>query len=109
MKLATTTLFFCVAALLSLGMVILYSSSTAQVGAHYLVMQLVWCGIGLVGATLAATIDYRHLKKISLILLSLAVVLLFLVFVPQIGIKVKGASRWIGYGGFRFQPSELAK
>src|SRR5688500_12315511 len=99
MKLATTTLFFCVASLLSLGMVILYSSSTAQVGAHYLMMQLVWCGIGLVGATLAATIDYRHLKKITWLLLGFSIVLLTLVWAPHIGIKVKGASRWIGYGG----------
>ncbi len=109
MKLATTTLLFCVAALLSLGMVILYSSSTAQVGAHYLKMQLVWCALGLVGATCAAMMDYRHLKKFSLALFCLAVVLLCLVFAPEIGIKVGGASRWIGKWGFRFQPSELAK
>lgn len=109
MKLATTTLFFCVASLLLLGMVVLYSSSTAQVGADYLVKQLVWCAVGLVGATVAATMDYRHLKKLTLPLLVLTVILLLLVFVPPIGVKVKGASRWIGYGGFRFQPSELAK
>ncbi len=109
MKLATTTLFFCVAALLSLGMVILYSSSTAQVGVQYLKMQLIWCVLGLIGAAIAATVDYHHLKKISLWLLGLAVVLLCLVWAPQIGIKVKGAARWIGHGGIRFQPSELAK
>jgi len=109
MKVATTTLLFCVAALLSLGMVMLYSSSTAQVGAHYLMMQLVWCALGLVGATIAATLDYRLLKKISWPLLALAVVLLLLVFIPPVGIKVKGAHRWIGHGGIRFQSSELAK
>lgn len=109
MKLATTTLFFCVAALLSLGMVMLYSSSTAQVGAHYLMMQLVWCAIGLIGAALAVTLDYRLLKKFSWLLMALAIVLLLAVFAPGVGIKVNGAHRWIGHGGFRFQPSELAK
>lgn len=109
MKLATTTLFFCVAALLSLGMVMLYSSSTAQVGAHYLMMQLVWCAIGLVGAAIAAVMDYRLLKKFSWLILALAIVLLLLVFAPGIGIKVNGARRWIGHGGIRFQPSEFAK
>ena len=109
MKLATTTLFFCVAALLSLGMVILYSSSTAQVGVHYLKMQLVWCALGLIGAIASATLDYQHLKKFSLILLVFSVVLLILVFVPPIGIRVKGANRWIGHSGIRFQPSELAR
>ena len=109
MKLATTTLFFCVAALLSLGMVILYSSSTAQAGTGFLMKQLVWCALGLVGAAIAASLDYHHLKKVSLVLLAFSVVLLVLVFFPPIGIKVKGASRWIGYGGLQFQPSELAK
>jgi cell division protein FtsW len=90
-------------------MVILYSSSTAQVGAHYFMMQLVWCAVGLVFATIATAIDYKHLKKFSLVLLALSVVLLVLVFAPHVGIKVNGARRWIGYGGIRFQPSELAK
>ena len=109
MKLATTTLLFCVATLLLLGMVVLYSSSTAQVGADYLVKQLIWCAVGLVGAVVAASVDYRHYKKISILLMILAAGMLLLVFVPHIGIKVKGASRWIGYRGIRFQPSELAK
>lgn len=109
MKVATTTLFFCVAALLSLGMVMLYSSSTAQVGAHYLMMQLIWCAIGLVGAAFATAIDYRLLKKYSWLLLALAIVLLGMVFAPGIGIRVNGARRWIGHSGFQFQPSEFAK
>ena len=42
MKVAVTTLAFCVAALLALGLVMLYSSSVTQVGTHYLMMQLIW-------------------------------------------------------------------
>ncbi|MEO7300341.1 MAG: putative lipid II flippase FtsW [Verrucomicrobiota bacterium] len=109
MKLATSTLIFCVAALLSLGMVTLYSSSTAQVGADFLMKQLVWCALGLVAATVAATLDYRHFKKFSIPLLVLAVALLLLVYAPHIGIKVNGGRRWIAKWGIRFQPSELAK
>jgi cell division protein FtsW len=109
MKLAVTVLVFCVASLLALGMVMLYSSSMAQVGTHYLVMQLVWCGVGLVLCAAAASGDYRWLKKIAWPLLGLAVVLLVLVLVPHIGMKVKGARRWLGHGGIRLQPSELAK
>src|SRR5215467_3292680 len=109
MKAAVTMLVFCVAALLALGMVMLYSSSMAQVGTRYLLMQLVWCAIGL-GLCLAATlIDYRWLKKFAWPLFGVAIVLLLLVFVPPIGIKVNGARRWIHWGGFRFQSSELAK
>ncbi len=109
MKLATTILVFCVAALLMLGMVMLYSSSTDQVGTRYLVMQLAWGAIGLAACAAAAIVDYRHLKKFSVALLALSVVLLVLVFVPKIGLKVNGAHRWLNLGGCRFQPSELAK
>ena len=48
MKVAVTTLAFCVAALLALGLVMLYSSSMSQVGAHYLMLQLIWCAFGFV-------------------------------------------------------------
>jgi cell division protein FtsW len=109
MKAAVTMLVFCVAALLALGMVMLYSSSMAQVGARYLLMQLVWCAIGL-GLCLAATlIDYRWLKKFAWPLFGLAVFLLMLVLVPHIGMKINGARRWLGHGNARMQPSELAK
>jgi len=109
MKAAVTMLVFCVAALLALGMVMLYSSSMAQAGTRFLLMQLVWCAIGL-GLCLAATlIDYRWLKKFAWPLFGLAIVLLLLVFVPRIGIKVNGARRWIHWGNIRFQSSELAK
>ena len=102
-------LVFCVAALLALGMVMLYSSSMAQVGTRYLLMQLVWCAIGL-GLCLAATlIDYRWLKKFAWPLFTLAVVLLVLVLVPPVGLKINGARRWLHAGSFRFQASELAK
>jgi len=101
-------LVFCVAALLALGMVMLYSSSM-QAGPRFLLMQLVWCAIGL-GLCLAATlIDYRWLKKFAWPLFGLAIVLLLLVFAPRVGIKVNGARRWIHAGSIRFQSSELAK
>ncbi len=109
MKLAVNTLIFCVAALLALGMVVLYSSSMTQVGAHYLIMQLVWCGLGFVGLVTATAIDYRLLKKYSVPLLAFAALLLLLVVVPHIGRKINGARRWFDFHGIRFQPSELAK
>jgi cell division protein FtsW len=91
-------------------MVMLYSSSMAQVGAHYLVKQLVGCAIGMVLCVMAAALDYRRLKKFAWPLFALAVVLLVLVFLPHIGIRRNGAARWLGYGKTSlFQPSEFAK
>jgi cell division protein FtsW len=110
MKVAVTMLVSCVAALLALGMVMLYSSSMAQVGTHYLVKQLLGCAIGMALCLMAAALDYRRLKKFAWPLFALAVVLLVLVFLPHIGIRRNGAARWLGYGKTSlFQPSEFAK
>lgn len=98
-----------VAALLALGMVMLYSSSMAQVGAKYVTMQFLWCAIGLVPCAVAASLDYRKLKPWVWVLYGVAVVLLILVLIPGIGISVKGARRWLPLGLGNFQPSELAK
>ena len=109
MKYATTILVFCVAALLSLGLVMLYSSSMSPTGASYPAAQVIWCGLGLIAAGIAACVDYRHLKKISIPLFLVALVLLAAVLVPGIGLKRGGARRWFEIAHQSFQPSELGK
>ena len=112
MKAAVTTLVFCVAALLALGMVMLYSSSMAQVGAGYLVKQLVAAALGLVVCVAVTALDYRGLKRLAWPLYAVTIGLLGLVFVPHIGIGSHGAARWVGLRSsslLRFQPSEIAK
>ena len=114
MKVAVTTLAFCVAALLALGMVMLYSTSmgmvmrapgTPQVGTHYLMMQLIWCALGLGLCMTATSLDYRLLKKVAWPLFILAVVLLALVLEKHLG-SVRGhARRWFSFGSVSFQPS----
>ena len=52
----------------------------AQVGAHYLVKQLLGCAIGMALCLIAAALDYRRLKKFAWPLFGVAVVLLVLVF-----------------------------
>jgi len=120
MKTAVTTLAVCVAALLALGMVMLYSSSSSmtqhgvRVGANYLIMQMIWCVLGLVACLLATVLDYRQLKKFVWPIFAVAVVLLVLVLVPAslthgITRKINGARRWFILQGMRLQPSELGK
>jgi cell division protein FtsW len=109
MRLAVTILVFCVAALLALGMVMLYSSSMVQRGAQYLMMQLLWGGFGLVCCVASMLLDYRWLKKAALPLLGVSVLLLALVFEHHLFPKINGARRWLVLPGFRLQPSELAK
>jgi len=109
MKYATTILAFCVAALLSLGLVMLYSSSMSQAGANYPMAQVIWCGVGLVAAGTLASVDYRHLKKVSIPLFLAAIALLVAVLIPGVGLRAGGAQRWLSVAHQSFQPSELAK
>jgi cell division protein FtsW len=106
---AVTTLGFCVAALLALGLVMLYSSSMTQVGAHYLMLQLIWCAFGFTLCASATALDYQLLRKFAWPIFLLALTLLVLVLVPHIGRKINGARRWFDFHGVRFQPSEFAK
>ncbi len=109
MKVAVTTLAFCVAALLALGLVMLYSSSMTQVGAHYLMLQLAWCALGFVLCVTATTLDYKWLKKAAWPIYALALALLAAVFAPHpIGHASHGAHRWVNLG-ITLQPSEFAK
>jgi cell division protein FtsW len=110
MKTAVTMLVFCVASLLALGMVMLYSSGMAKTGAaQYLLMQLIWAALGIGACVGLVLIDYRLLKRASWPMYALGIVLLCLVFAPHIGPKINGARRWLAYGHFRFQSSEFAK
>src|SRR5271154_2041062 len=102
MRVAVTTLAFCVAALLALGLVMLYSSSMVKAGAHDLMMQLIWCAAGLVLCVTATALDYQWLKKTGWPIYLLALFLLGLVFVPHIGHASHGAHRWISKFGFTF-------
>ena len=109
MKSTVTILVFCVAALLALGLVILYSSGMARVGARHFLMQLVWGGIGIVFCILIASSDYRILRKHAWLIYGAALLMLVLVLESHIGTRINGARRWFSIGGLRFQPSEFAK
>jgi cell division protein FtsW len=113
MKIASIIIFFCVTALLALGMVMLISASTGQaVTPKYLLWQPIWCILGFLVCWVATMGDYRWLKQHSWIpwaLLGGVTILLMLVWMPGVGVKVKGASRWLKLGPVTIQPSELAK
>jgi cell division protein FtsW len=110
MKVAVTTLAVCVAALLALGLVMLYSSMmTTQAGVHDLLTQLVWCVLGFGLCVTATSLDYQILKKLAWPVFIFGLILLVLVFAPFIGHASHGAHRWIGRGRLTLQPSEFSK
>lgn len=108
-------LFTAVAALLAIGLVMVFSASSATAYAdhgdiaYYVKRQFAWLVVGLAGAFFLYRIDYTRLRSIAPWLLVAAVIGLLLVFVPHVGFGVNGGRRWIGVGSLSIQPSEFAK
>jgi cell division protein FtsW len=101
--------------LIGLGLVIVYSASS-HLAEHrlgdsyfYLKRQALFCILGVGLMIFAKNIPCALYLKLVYPLLLLSFCLLILLFVPGFGHKVSGASRWLRWGGFSFQPSELAK
>ena len=101
--------------LLGLGMVIIYSASSSLAeyrlgdSYYYLKRQAVFCLIGLCVMIFAKNIPNTLYRKLVYPFLILSFILLVLLFIPGIGTKVGGSSRWFRFAGFSFQPSEMAK
>lgn len=101
--------------LLGFGLIMIYSASVAE-GArdfgskwHFVLLQLKWVGVGLLGMITLSFIPPKVWEKISPLLMALGLLLLFLVIIPGIGTKVQGARRWLVLPGIVLQPSELIK
>ena len=94
------------------GLVFIYSTGIqAGYGAFFFRRQLIWLAVGFATYFLCASPDpQRPEYRVGAILLYLvSVVLLGAVLIPKVGIRVYGATRWLGFGSFRIQPSEFAK
>ncbi len=113
----STTLVTIVVALLSLGIVMLASTSSVKGEASFgdpqffLKRQLAWLVVGIVIAPMIARFDYHWWQKLFIPMTLLSIALLALVFVPPIGVKLSGSSRWLRLfpSNLQFQPSEFAK
>jgi cell division protein FtsW len=99
-------------ALLSIGTVEIYASTSVAAaakyhdGAFFLKRQLMWLGFGGFALWLGATFDYRRLRRWTYPLLAGSIVLLGGALVMP---AINGAHRWILLGPLSFQPVELAK
>ncbi|MGH2809078.1 MAG: putative lipid II flippase FtsW [Actinomycetota bacterium] len=71
--------------------------------------QALWAVIGVGAFVFFARLDYRRLRGWGYVMLMVVVVLLFTVLIPGLGTTVGGSSRWLRFGAFQIQPSELAK
>lgn len=101
--------------LLSIGLAMLYSASSAQslydtgyrTTVYYFSRQAAFAVLGLGAMFLFSRIPAQFWRSIAWGVYWVSILLLLLVLV--MGEKVNGAQRWISIAGIRFQPSEVAK
>lgn len=109
-------LIFLLTIVLSLiGLFILYESSsyTALLNLgdrfYFIKNQALYLPVGIIFALVVSKIPQKKLYFFSLPLLIGTLVLLIAVFLPGIGLELKGSNRWIDLGFTAFQPSEFLK
>lgn len=103
-------------ALFAAGAVMVYSASSGNAALSaggdptgYLKRYLVIGAAGLIIMRFASRIDLNRVREMTPVALIAAFSMLVLVLVPGFGVEVNGATRWLGAGMLRFQPSEVMK
>jgi len=105
-----------VLALVSFGLVMVYSTSSATALLNdgdplgMVTRQAAYAVVGLGAYAVFARISPEGMRRLGPPALAIAGLLLLVVLVPSIGMQVNGSRRWISLGGLgQLQPSELAK
>jgi len=108
-------LFIALSLLLAFGLVMVASASIAVADlkvadpfAHFK-RQAMYVGGGIFAAFLVYRIPLVFWKKADKLLVIAVLVLLSILFVPGLGVKANGATRWLDLGPFTLQVSEVAK
>lgn len=97
--------------LLGVGILVIYTASSTKIGEEilthdYYVRQIIWIGIVAVTLIVLYKTPYSFFDFLVTPSYIISIVMLIIVlFMPAI----KGSSRWIIFGSFRVQPSEIAK
>lgn len=98
--------------LVVLGLLMVFSASYPSAnyrygdGLYFITRQFIWAVIGTVAMFITARIDYRIYKKFYKPIMFVTFALLGLVLLSK---PLNGARRWLGFGSFTIQPSEIAK
>ncbi|NBP41386.1 MAG: putative lipid II flippase FtsW [Actinobacteria bacterium] len=108
-------IFFTVLTLVAFGLVMVMSSSSIVALNRGLspwkmfFKQLMWACFGGLGMAFLFRFPYSMLRSFVFPVLVGAYALMFLPFVPNIGVSTNGARAWVAFGPVGFQPSEFLK
>ena len=108
-------LLFLTLALIGIGLVMLYSSSSiiAQErfgdSMYFVKRQIVFALVGLAVLILCKNLPYVLYCRLVYVLLGVTLLSLIIVLLPQVGHRVGGARRWLRLGPISIQPAEFAK
>jgi len=115
------TLILVTLALLSLGIVMVLSSSVGHlVGISdsldktdiykYGKQQIIWAALGLVIMFFFSKINHKLWKKFAPAIILVGIITLILVYIPSLGGQTqRGSARWLNLGFMTIQPSESIK
>jgi cell division protein FtsW len=104
-----------IATLIVIGMLFIYSSSSVYAfdklgsGIYFVKKQLVGLVLGFGGLLFFRFMPLELIRKMSPYFFLGSTFLTLLTLLPRIGLRIHGSSRWLNFGGFAFQPSELLK
>ncbi|MDO8682161.1 MAG: rod shape-determining protein RodA [Armatimonadota bacterium] len=102
------TLVACALAIVAYSLLMIYSASKGgDAGTMRVARQIVWAVMGITIMLLISTIDHNAYPRIAGRIYAVNLTLLLAVLL--VGKSAKGAQRWLGFGPFSIQPSELAK
>jgi cell division protein FtsW len=107
-------LFIVTLLLVFVGLVMVFSASAVMAKERYgsgyvfLLRQLGWAAAGLIAMVVAMKVDYSRFKHPAVVysLLGITTLMLMSVFLLS---RAHNTHRWIHFGTFSFQPSEMAK
>jgi rod shape determining protein RodA len=102
-----TTLFLAVLGLLAIGLLLVASATLGGRNADLTTRQAIWMGVGIAGMLAMLAIDYRVLLKFSFPIYALSLVPL--VYLLAFGHRIAHVRSWVRFGGYQFQPAEVAK
>lgn len=107
-------LLFSVLALSSIGLVMVFSASPTMAlkmgDSYYFLKRHIFCLLlGFSALYFGLRLELKNLKKWAGAILLVSIMILLLVYIPGVGRKISGASRWVDLFFFSLQPSELVK